>query len=158
MIVGAIRPDIITLGTKRFCGIGTTSCINEQRQAVFAANDVSALEALHCAKEIKIQVPGNPKFVGYSNDTLSSIIIPSMNVIEQFFTHTRKLIVTEPLKMLKKDFQLNSAADFPQISTAVVLIRRMSTYPFLVLFTLPGRIGCTLLHEQCRIAASYCAA
>ncbi|HMI60998.1 MAG TPA: LacI family DNA-binding transcriptional regulator [Puia sp.] len=97
--------------------------------AVFAANDVSALEALHFAKEINIQVPGELKIVGYSNDPRSSIVTPSMTTIEQFPANIGKIIVTELVKMLKEDTgnETKAIADFPQIITAVELIRRMST-------------------------------
>ena len=97
--------------------------------AVFAANDVSALEALHFAKEINIQVPGELKIVGYSNDPRSSIVTPSMTTIEQFPANIGKIIVTELVKMLKEDTgnEAKTLADFPQIITAVELIRRMST-------------------------------
>lgn len=95
--------------------------------AVFAANDVSALEALHFAKEINVQVPSELKIVGYSNDPRSSIVTPSMTTIEQFPANIGKVIVSELLKILKKDDSSRTVADFPQITTAVGLIRRMST-------------------------------
>jgi LacI family transcriptional regulator len=97
--------------------------------AVFAANDVSALEALHFAKEINIPVPGELKIVGYSNDPRSSIVTPSMTTIEQFPANIGKIIVTELVKMLKEDTgnEAKAITDFPQIITAVELIRRMST-------------------------------
>ncbi|MEO5593893.1 MAG: LacI family DNA-binding transcriptional regulator [Chitinophagaceae bacterium] len=97
--------------------------------AVFAANDVSALEVLHFAKEINIQVPAELKIVGYSNDPRSAIVTPSMTTIEQFPANIGKVIVTELIKILKKDSGNDNKAvgDFPQITTAVGLIRRMST-------------------------------
>ena len=97
--------------------------------AVFAANDVSALEALHFAKEINVQVPADLKVVGYSNDPRSAIVSPSMTTIEQFTANIGKAIVTELVKLLKKETGHNgkAVADFPQITTAVGLIRRMST-------------------------------
>jgi LacI family transcriptional regulator len=97
--------------------------------AVFAANDVSALEALHFAKEINVQVPGELRIVGYSNDPRSAIVTPSMTTIEQFPANIGKVIVTELIKILKKDTGDGDKAvtGFPQITTAVGLIRRMST-------------------------------
>ena len=96
--------------------------------AVFAANDVSALEALHFAKEINIQVPAALKIVGYSNDPRSGIVTPSLTTIEQFPANIGKVIVTELIKILKKEAADNKTiTDFPQITTAVGLIRRMST-------------------------------
>lgn len=97
--------------------------------AVFAANDVSALEALHFAKEINVQVPGELRIVGYSNDPRSAIVTPSLTTIEQFPANIGKVIVTELIKILKKDTgdDDKDVSGFPQITTAVGLIRRMST-------------------------------
>jgi len=97
--------------------------------AIFAANDVSALEALHFAKEINVQVPGELKIVGYSNDPRSAIVTPSMTTIEQFPANIGKVIVTELIKILKEDTgnERKTIDDYPQITTAVGLIRRMST-------------------------------
>jgi len=97
--------------------------------AIFAANDVSALEALHFAKEINVQVPSELKIVGYSNDPRSAIVTPSMTTIEQFPANIGKVIVSELMKLLKNDAgsEASTATDFPQITTAVGLIRRMST-------------------------------
>ena len=96
---------------------------------IFAANDVSALEALHFAKEMGIQVPDELKIVGYSNDPRSSIVSPSMTTIEQFPASIGKVIVTELVRMLKPDKDKTAAtvAGYPQIITAVELIRRKST-------------------------------
>jgi LacI family transcriptional regulator len=96
---------------------------------IFAANDVSALEALHFAKEMGVRVPEDLKIVGYSNDPRSSIISPSMTTIEQFPASIGKVIVTEVVRMLKADKGKTAAAvaSFPQIITPVELIRRKST-------------------------------
>ncbi|HVU56461.1 MAG TPA: LacI family DNA-binding transcriptional regulator [Puia sp.] len=97
--------------------------------AVFAANDVSALEALHFAKEMGVSVPDDLKIVGYSNDPRSAIIAPSMTTIEQFPTNTGKTIVAELLKLLKEYHGQHTAgvASYPTIVTAVELIRRRSS-------------------------------
>ncbi|HTL10088.1 MAG TPA: LacI family DNA-binding transcriptional regulator, partial [Chitinophagaceae bacterium] len=98
-------------------------------EAIFAANDVSALEALHFAKEINVQVPADLKIVGYSNDPRSSIVTPSMTTIEQFPANIGKVIVGELLKILKQNDGRDGTTvqEYPQITTAVGLIRRMST-------------------------------
>lgn len=97
--------------------------------AVFAANDVSALEALHFAKDMGIQVPGELKIVGYSNDPRSSIVTPSMTTIEQFPANIGKVIVTELMKKLKGDNgnESTTITGFPETITPVELIKRMST-------------------------------
>ncbi|MFT3935199.1 MAG: LacI family DNA-binding transcriptional regulator [Chitinophagaceae bacterium] len=97
--------------------------------AIFAANDVSALEALHFAKELNISVPSELKIVGYSNDPRSAIVSPSMTTIEQFPANIGKVIVSELIKILKKENDVDgkTVTEYPQITTAVGLIRRMST-------------------------------
>ena len=57
----------------------------------------------------------------------SSIVSPSMTTIEQFPAQTGKVIVTELIKILKTNSNGNRPDDYPQITTGVGLIRRMST-------------------------------
>jgi LacI family transcriptional regulator len=94
--------------------------------AIFAANDVTALTALDFAKEIGIKVPKDLRIVGYSNDPRSAIVSPSITTIEQFPGLIGKAIVTELLKILKNGIQ-QVAVDYAPIITPVELIRRMST-------------------------------
>lgn len=97
--------------------------------AVFAANDVSALEAIHFARERGLSVPGDLKIVGYSNDPRSAIINPAMTTIEQFPTNTGKTIVAELIKILKGDHgrEVAELTGYPTIVTEVELIRRQSS-------------------------------
>jgi len=97
--------------------------------AIFAANDSSALEAIHYAKEQGLRIPEDLKVVGYSNDPRSSILSPSMTTIEQFPVNIGRAIVTELITMLKEGaWNASTAVDgFPRIVTAVELIRRDST-------------------------------
>jgi LacI family transcriptional regulator len=97
--------------------------------AIFAANDLSALEALHFAHEMGISVPQDLKIVGYSNDPRSAIVSPSMTTIEQFPTNTGRVVVAELLKLLKGDHSQDTedVASHPTIVTAVELIKRRSS-------------------------------
>ena len=95
--------------------------------AIFAANDVTALAAVGFAKEVGISIPNELKVVGYSNDPRSSIISPSITTIEQFPTQIAKVIVAELLKILKKGTNEKVAVDYSPIIMPVELIRRMST-------------------------------
>ncbi|HWB92248.1 MAG TPA: LacI family DNA-binding transcriptional regulator [Puia sp.] len=97
--------------------------------AVFAANDVSALEAIHFAGEKGLSVPGDLKIVGYSNDPRSAIVSPAMTTIEQFPTSTGKTIVAELIKILKKYHGQDTVGitSYPTIVTDVELIRRQSS-------------------------------
>lgn len=93
---------------------------------IIAANDVTALEALSFAKEIGIQVPGELKIVGYSNDPRSSIVSPSITTVEQFPAQMGKAVAEEVLRILKNGSE-ETAVDATPIITPVQLIRRMST-------------------------------
>ena len=92
--------------------------------AIFTANDLTALAALQFAKEIGIKVPKKLCIVGYSNDLRTSIALPSITTVNQFRGRTGKVIVQELLKLLKGAQQ--TMIDLP-IITPVELIRRMST-------------------------------
>ena len=94
--------------------------------AIFAANDVTALTALEFAKEVGISVPGELKIVGYSNDPRSSIVSPAITTIEQFPGQIGKVIVNEVLRILKNGSK-EIVIDSTPIITPVQLLRRMST-------------------------------
>jgi LacI family transcriptional regulator len=94
--------------------------------AIFAANDVTALTALEFAREIGISIPKDLRIVGYSNDPRSAIISPAITTIEQFPGLIGKAVVTELLKILQNGIQ-QVAIDYAPIITPVELIRRMST-------------------------------
>lgn len=51
--------------------------------AIFAANDLSAIGAMKCLREKKIKVPKEVAIVGFSNEPISSIIEPSLTTIDQ---------------------------------------------------------------------------
>jgi len=93
---------------------------------ILATNDVTAIEVLSFAKEIGIQVPGDLKIVGYSNDPRSAIISPSITTIEQFPAQIGKAVAEEVLSILK-DGAEEIDVDTAPIITPVQLIRRMST-------------------------------
>lgn len=94
--------------------------------AIFAANDVTALTALEFAKEVGIQVPGELKIVGYSNDPRSAIVSPSITTVDQFPGQIGKVIVNEVLSILKSGSK-EVVVDSTPIITPVQLLRRMST-------------------------------
>lgn len=94
--------------------------------AIFAANDVTALAALDYARETGIQIPKDLRIVGYSNDPRSSMVSPSLTTIEQFPAIIGTAIVAELLKILRNGVQ-HAEIDNTPIITPVELIRRMST-------------------------------
>jgi DNA-binding LacI/PurR family transcriptional regulator len=57
---------------------------NECPDAIFCTSDTLALGAIAALKEKNINIPDKVGVVGYSNDTFSEIINPSLTSIEQF--------------------------------------------------------------------------
>jgi len=51
--------------------------------AVFSANDVAAISAMLYLKERGVKIPDDIKFVGFSNEQISSVIEPSLSTISQ---------------------------------------------------------------------------
>lgn len=52
--------------------------------ALFCANDTTAIVALQIARQLNIDVPNKLKVVGYSNDPRTEIILPGITSVEQF--------------------------------------------------------------------------
>jgi LacI family transcriptional regulator len=52
--------------------------------AVFCANDTTAIVVLQYAKRLGIAIPEDLKILGYSNDPRSEIVSPALSSIEQF--------------------------------------------------------------------------
>lgn len=51
--------------------------------AIFAANDLSAIGAMKSLKEKQIKIPEDVAIVGFSNEPISSVIEPSLTTIDQ---------------------------------------------------------------------------
>tara|TARA_R110000868_G_scaffold378166_3_gene643569 strand:- start:207 stop:1229 length:1023 start_codon:yes stop_codon:yes gene_type:complete len=56
---------------------------NERPDAIFCTSDTLALGTINALKEMNINIPDDVGVVGYSNDTFSEIISPSLTSIEQ---------------------------------------------------------------------------
>ncbi|WP_316821254.1 LacI family DNA-binding transcriptional regulator [Pedobacter gandavensis] len=97
-----------------------------QPDALFAANDVTAIAALEYAKENGIQVPQDLKIIGYSNDPRTSIITPALSTIEQYPTKVGQKIVSVLIEQLKNRMQEVGLEQKPYV-IPVDLIRRMSS-------------------------------
>jgi DNA-binding LacI/PurR family transcriptional regulator len=96
--------------------------------AIFTANDTSAIAALEYAREHNIKVPEDLKIVGYSNDSRTEIVRPSLTTIEQFPVLFGVKVVEIVLKKLEEksnDVEISVLSDVT--TTPVQLIRRMST-------------------------------
>lgn len=94
--------------------------------AIFTANDTSAIAALEFAKEAGIRVPDELKIVGYSNDPRTSIITPSITSVEQFPNEVGKRVVQELVNQLNDEHFETPIVSQP-IIIPIELIRRMST-------------------------------
>ena len=96
--------------------------------AVFTSNDTSAIAVLEFAREHNIAVPENLKIVGYSNDSRTEIIRPSITTVEQFPTLVGNKIVAELMKKLaEKTNEVETTVQTEVTTIPVQLIRRMST-------------------------------
>jgi DNA-binding LacI/PurR family transcriptional regulator len=96
--------------------------------AVFTSNDTSAIAVLEFAREHNIAVPEKLKIVGYSNDSRTEIIRPSITTIEQSPILVGTKVVEELIKKLTAKINETDIAIENEITTIpVLLIRRMST-------------------------------
>lgn len=89
-------------------------------------NDSSAIAVLQFAKENGIDVPGDLKIVGYSNDPRTAIITPSITTIEQFPKEVGNAIVKMLIELLKNKEKGLSVVT-PPVIIPVQLLKRMST-------------------------------
>lgn len=53
-------------------------------EAIFCANDTTAITVLQIAQKLKLDIPKDLKLLGYSNDPRTEIISPAISSIEQF--------------------------------------------------------------------------
>lgn len=95
---------------------------------IFTANDTTAIAVLNFAKEHGINVPGDLKLIGYSNDPRSAIVDPAITTIDQNIHKMADRVVNKILALLDKT---NGVPPRPGISNRelvdVELVRRMST-------------------------------
>ncbi|MBB2149028.1 LacI family DNA-binding transcriptional regulator [Pedobacter gandavensis] len=94
--------------------------------ALFSANDVTAIAALEFAKENGIQVPRDLKIIGYSNDPRTSITTPALSTIEQYPAKVGQKIVEVLIEQLKSGEKGSGLEQRPYV-IPVDLIRRMSS-------------------------------
>lgn len=75
---------------------------NEIRpDAIFFANDTSAIAAVEFASENGINIPNDLKIIGYSNDPRSRIITPSITSIEQDASQFGTEVVAKMMHMIE---------------------------------------------------------
>jgi len=93
--------------------------------AIFACNDTTAVEVVEFARENGINIPGDLKVIGYSNDPRASIITPGITTIEQFPEQMAEKVSDRIREHLREPKE--GPADFSPTVIPVSLIRRMST-------------------------------
>lgn len=69
--------------------------------AVFCANDTTALEVHKYVRNLGLNIPGDIKIVGYSNDPRTEIITPAITTIEQYPTDMGSLAARSMLELLQ---------------------------------------------------------
>lgn len=96
--------------------------------AIFAANDLTAIATIEFSKEKGISIPNELKLVGYSNDPRSEIITPSLTTIEQFPEKMGMIVVSNIVNLLRENEKNSESSVLIGNETIPVqLIRRMST-------------------------------
>jgi LacI family transcriptional regulator len=93
--------------------------------AIFACNDTTAIAVLGYAREIGLDVPGQLKLVGYSNDPRTEIITPAITTVEQFPRQIGEKAAQLILDLIS-DKHKNSKG-YINLSNPVELIKRNSS-------------------------------
>jgi LacI family transcriptional regulator len=92
--------------------------------AIFCANDTTAISVLQTARSLGLHVPRKLKIVGYSNDPRTQIISPSITSVEQFPAE----VGTRAARALIESIQRKNAPRKPaEITIPVELITRESS-------------------------------
>lgn len=101
---------------------------SDQPDAVFAANDTSAIAVLQYSREHGICIPDQLKLIGYSNDPRSEIVEPSITTIDQNIPQMADKVVNRLLSLLDSDHQTTPKSGITNKDLIDVrLIRRNST-------------------------------
>lgn len=69
--------------------------------AIFAANDTTAIAILEYCREINLRVPEDIKIVGYSNDPRTEIVTPPITSVDQYPAMMGERVVAALLEMIQ---------------------------------------------------------
>lgn len=69
--------------------------------ALFCANDTTAIEALQIARKLNIKIPKDLKLVGYSNDPRTDITWPGITSVEQFPADMGKIAARKLIELVQ---------------------------------------------------------
>lgn len=93
--------------------------------AVFCCNDTAALAVTSYAKKCNIDIPGQLKITGYSNDPLTEIINPTITSVEQYPSEVGTQAAAMILNLIQQ--KLKPGKNFISVTVAVDLVKRDST-------------------------------
>ncbi len=77
--------------------------LDERPDALFAINDPTAIEAMQIIKKKKLTIPKDIAVVGFSNDTIASLIDPPLTTIEQPVNEMGKVAARQLLHLIETD-------------------------------------------------------
>lgn len=98
--------------------------LQQKPDGLFVTSDMNAVRAIDFAKRQGLNVPGDIRILGYSNDPVAAMVTPPVTTIEQFPAIFGDKLVEALMEMLKdKDTDLLDAVS---IITPVELIKRES--------------------------------
>ena len=92
--------------------------------ALFAANDLMAIGALHCAFDRKIRVPQDLSIIGYDNISFTEYTQPALTTIEQSASKIGPVAFETLWEMMK-----DPAHQGREVHIATRLVQRYSTAP-----------------------------
>jgi LacI family transcriptional regulator len=99
--------------------------VADRPTAIFAANDLSAIQTLHVASGLGLSVPGDLSVVGFDNIPESAVIAPPLTTIDQSIQEMGRRAVEMLLELIE-----GTAPDEPrQVTLPTRLVVRQSTGP-----------------------------
>lgn len=93
--------------------------------AIFACNDTTALAIVNQAKQLGMDLPGDLKIVGYSNDPLTGVVYPTISSIEQHPSEVGRQSATLMLDLLSGNQETSKT--FISITIPTELVERQSS-------------------------------
>ncbi|MFT2007151.1 LacI family DNA-binding transcriptional regulator [Pontibacter sp. 13R65] len=94
-------------------------------EAIFAGNDTTAVAVVQFAKEKGIAVPQALKVTGYSNDSRTEIIEPSITSVEQFPYEVGVQAASLMMELLEQKLKPNQS--YISLTTPIELVKRQSS-------------------------------
>ncbi|RYE45282.1 MAG: LacI family transcriptional regulator [Sphingobacteriales bacterium] len=93
--------------------------------AVFCCNDTVALTVTSYAKNRDVEIPGQLKVTGYSNDPLTEIIKPTITSVEQYPSEVGTQAAGMIMNLIQQ--KLKPGKNYISVTIAVDLVKRDST-------------------------------